>query len=422
MNRMANIRVTTLPNGLRVASDAMDTVETAAVGVWVNVGARHEQANVNGVSHMLEHMAFKGTERRSARAIAEEIEAVGGHLNAYTSREHTAYYARVLKDDVPLAIDLLADILQHSVMDADELERERAVIVQEIRQAHDTPDDIVFDHFQTTAFPNQSLGRPVLGSAELVESLPREALLGYMRDHYSAPQVVVAGAGRLDHDQLVALADAAFKDLPPQKTPVGEPGHYAGGDFRELRPLEQVHILLGLEGFAYEDPDYYAASVFATLFGGGMSSRLFQEVREKRGLVYSIYSYMSSYSDAGLFGVYAGTGENQVPELIPIICEEFHKVSQMVGEAEVLRARAQLKASILMSLESPSSRCEQLARQLLIFDRPIPVAEVVAKIEAVDVTAVQRAAKRLLATRPTVTALGPARNLASFDEIARQLS
>lgn len=422
MNNVANIRVTTLPNGLRVATDSMDTVETAAVGAWVNVGARHEQANVNGVSHFLEHMAFKGTERRSARAIAEEIEAVGGHLNAYTSREHTAYYARVLKDDIPLAVDLLADILQHSVMDAEELERERTVIVQEIRQAHDTPDDIVFDHFQTTAFPNQPLGRPVLGSAELVESLPRDAILGYMRDHYSAPQMVVAGAGRLDHERLVELAAAAFDDLPARKTLAREPGRYAGGDFRELRTLEQAHILLGLEGFAYEDPDFYAASVFSTLFGGGMSSRLFQEVRERRGLVYSIYSYMSSYTDTGLFGVYAGTGEKELPELIPIVCEEFHKVSQTVGEAEVLRARAQLKASILMSLESPSARCEQLARQLLIFGRPIAVDEVVANIEAVDVAAVHRAVKRLLAGRPTVTALGPARNLASFDEIAKRLS
>lgn len=420
-SRPEAVRVTTLANGLRVATDSMATVETVSIGAFVEVGTRNEARQVNGVSHMLEHMAFKGTLRRSARKIAEEIEAVGGHLNAYTAREHTAYYAKVLKEDWRLALDILADILQHSVLDADELERERAVIVQEIHQANDTPDDIIFDYFQETAFPDQAIGRPVLGSAEVVGGLGRETVLGYMREHYSAPQIVLAAAGLLDHDALVEAAERAFTGLPPH-TPSGvEPARYAGGDFRAARELEQVHALLGFQGIAYADEDFYAASVYATLLGGGMSSRLFQEAREKRGLCYSIYAYLSPYFDGGLFGIYAGTGEKEVEELIPLVCHELAKVVDDAAEDEVARARAQLKASILMSLESTSARCEQLARQLAVYGRPLPVAEMVAKVEAVDETAVRRVARRLLGSRPTVAAIGPIGRMESYEKTASRL-
>jgi predicted Zn-dependent peptidase len=416
------IRVTTLANGLRVITDRMDTVETVSVGAWVAVGTRHERADVNGVSHLLEHMAFKGTRRRNARAIAEEIEAVGGHLNAYTAREHTAYYAKVLKEDVPLAVDLIADILQHSVFDPEEMARERAVILQEINQAFDTPDDIVFDYFQETAYPNQALGRSVLGSAELVRDMPRDAVLTYMRDHYSAPNLIVAAAGRIDHDRLVDWIASAFDSLPPVQPIVGEPACYRGGDFRRERDLEQAHIVLGFEGVAYADPDFYAASVFSTLFGGGMSSRLFQEVREKRGLVYSIYSYLACYIDSGLFAIYAGTGAREIAELVPLVADEFMRVGEDASDLEVARARAQLKASILMSMESTSYRCEQAARHLLIFGRPLSIEEIVAAIDAVDTAAVRRVAKRLASGRPTLTALGPVAALETFDRVATRFS
>ncbi|MBC7908258.1 MAG: insulinase family protein, partial [Rhodospirillaceae bacterium] len=350
-----SIRETRLASGLRVVSDPMATVESASLGVWVDAGTRHEPPAVNGISHMLEHMAFKGTERRTARDIAEQMDAVGGHLNAYTARDHTAYYAKILKEDTGLALDIVADILQHSTMDGEELAREQDVVVQEIGQANDTPDDIIFDHFQATAFPDQPLGRPVLGTEELVRAMNRDTILSYMGEHYSAPRMVLAAAGRVDHDQLVAEAERAFARLSTAPDMQPERARYVGGDFREERDIEQVNLVVGFDGVSYDDPDYYAASVLSTLLGGGMSSRLFQEVREKRGLVYSIYSFTSSYNDGGLFGIYAGTGEDEVTELVPVMCEEVVKVTAGVSPDELQRARAQLKASILMSLESTSS-------------------------------------------------------------------
>ena len=416
------IRISTLANGLRVATDPLDSVETASVGVWIEAGSRFETATICGVSHFLEHMVFKGTRRRDARAIAEEIEAVGGHLNAHTSREYTAFYAKVLKENVPLAVDIIADILQHATLDAGELGRERTVILQEIMQAQDTPDDIIFDRFQETAFPEQALGRPVLGSPELISAMTREVLASYMRVHYGAPRMVLAAAGRVDHDELVELAKAAFDRLPATVEGQREPARYRGGDFREERDLEQVHLVLGFQGVGYRDEDFYPVSVLSTLLGGGMSSRLFQEAREKRGLVYSIYTFPSSYTDSGVFGIYAGTGENQVEELVPLVCDELRKVAEDVGDAEIARARAQLKSGMLMSLESTSARCEQLARQLMVFGRPIPVAESVSRIEAVDRSAVVQAAGRLLATAPTMATLGPIDRVASYQEVAARLS
>lgn len=416
-----SVRETRLPNGLRVVTDPMDTVESASIGVWVDAGTRHEPAEINGVSHLLEHMAFKGTARRSARDIAEEMDAVGGHLNAYTARDHTAYYAKVLRDDCPLALDIISDILQHSTIEPEELAREQTVVVQEISQAIDTPDDIIFDHFQATAYPDQPLGRPVLGTEDLVRAMSRDTLAGYMGSRYAAPSMVLAASGRIDHDQLVEDAAKAFAALPGAGETGGDKAAYAGGDFREERDIEQVNLVLGFDGVSYTDPDYYAASVLSTLVGGGMSSRLFQEIREKRGLCYSIYSFTSSYDDGGLFGFYAGTGEDEVEELVPVLCDEIVKVAAGVDEAELMRARAQLKSSILMSLESTSSRCEQLARQILVYGRPIPTAEVVSKVEAVTSADVARVAKRLFAGQPTIAAIGPLAKLESFERIAERL-
>jgi predicted Zn-dependent peptidase len=412
-----SVRLTTLPNGFRIVTDYMDAVETVSLGVWVDVGTRHEPEAVNGVAHLLEHMAFKGTERRSALDIAEEIEAVGGHLNAYTSREHTAYYAKVLKEDVPLAVDILADILQHSAFDPAELDRERAVILQEIGQANDTPDEIIFDLFQERAFPDQAMGRPVLGRPQIIESIRREQVAGYLRNNYAAPRMVLAAAGKIDHDALVAQAERAFTGLPHDSAARTEPARYAGGDYRELRDLEQVHIVLGFAGVSYTDPDHYAATVLSTALGGGMSSRLFQEIREKRGLVYSIYSFAHGYRDGGLFGVYAGTGPDEVIELIPAICEEIRKVGAGLVPDELRRARAQLKAGILMSLESTSARCEQLAQHLLVYGELLDVHEIVAKIEAVDDAAVMRVARRVTTARPTFAALGQIGHIEHFDRI-----
>ncbi len=417
------IQVTRLDNGLTVASDTMDRVETVSLGAWVGVGTRHEPAEINGVAHLLEHMAFKGTQRRSAYQIAEEIEAVGGHLNAYTSRESTAYYAKVLAENAPLAIDIVADILQHPTFDEDELTRERAVVLQEIGQAHDTPDDSIFDHFQETAFPGQALGRPVLGTSEIVSGIDRQTLSDYMTRHYGAETMVLAAAGKIEHERFLELVSEAFDALPRGAAGTLEPASYRGGDYREGRELEQVHVLLGFESIGYLDDDYYAASVLSTLFGGGMSSRLFQEVRERRGLAYSVYSFVSSYRDGGLFGIYAGAGADHTRELVPVICGEVVKIAHSVSNDELDRARAQLKASLLMSLESPSARCEQLSRHMLIFGRPIPAREIIERIDAVDADALTQSARRLIeGERPTVTALGPVAGVEPYEKIAARLA
>ena len=414
--------VSTLANGLRVVTDRIDHVETVSVGMWIGAGTRREEPQVNGVAHMLEHMAFKGTRRRNARDIAEEIENVGGQLNAHTAREHTAYYAKVLKGDTELAIDLLSDILQHSTFDPEELDRERMVVLQEIGQTHDTPDDIIFDVFQQTAFPDQGLGRPVLGTAEIVSQMSRDVLLGYMGANYRGRDMVFAASGNLEHEAVLQAVEARFSGLLPDVEATTEPARYMGGESREDRPLEQVHLLLGFRGVPTTDPDFYAGTVLASVLGGGMSSRLFQEIREVRGLAYAIYAFSSAYSDDGLFGVYAGTGEDQVQELVPVLCDEINGVIERVNEEEVARARSQLKANLLMALESSGARCEQAAQQLLVFGRLLPVDELVAKVDAVDTAAVSAVARRIFNSRPTMSSLGPVRNLEPFGRVADRLS
>ncbi|WP_404380852.1 M16 family metallopeptidase [Caenispirillum salinarum] len=417
-----SISVTTLPNGLRVCTDRVDTVETVSLGAWVDVGTRHEPAEINGISHLLEHMAFKGTETRSAIRIAEEIEAVGGMLNAYTSREHTAYYAKVLKDDTELATDIIADILQNSTFDAEELAREQAVVVQEINQAEDTPDDIIFDHWQAAAYPGQALGRPVLGTEEIVRSMTRDTLFDFMRDRYTAPHTVLTASGNIEHDAFVEMVEKRFGTLPAHSGRTEEDATYVGGEFREDRDLEQVHVVLGFDGVKYDDPDVYAIQVLSQLMGGGMSSRLFQEIREKRGLVYAIYSFAWSFRDSGLFGIYAGTGEDEVAELVPVMADELLKAGRAITADELARARAQIKAGLLMGMESTTNRCEQLARQMLAYGRPISMEEMVEKVEAVTVDDMTRLARRLVETPMTLASLGPLERMETLDTVRGRLA
>ena len=416
------IQTTRLPSGLTVVTERMDRVETVSFGAYVATGSRNETEAENGVSHFLEHMAFKGTKKRTAAGIAEEIENVGGHINAYTAREQTAYYVKVLKEDTVLAADIIGDILTHSTFEPEELERERGVILQEIGQANDTPDDIIFDHFQEAAYPTQSLGRPVLGTEAGIKSMPRSVLTSYMKRHYAPANMVVAAAGKLEHAAIVDLVTSHFADLPTQAAPAIETGLYGGGEFREERDLDQVHIVLGFPSIGYSDRDYYPTLLLSTLLGGGMSSRLFQEIREKRGLVYSIYSFAQPFADGGLFGIYAGTGESEAGELMPVTLEELRKVQTSVNADELARAKAQVKASILMSLESTGSRCEQLARQIQVFGRVLSTEETVAKILAVTPDDVQRAAARHFRGKPTLAAIGPASRVPGLQAIAESLA
>ena len=412
------IQLTRLPSGLTVVTERMDRVETVSIGAYVASGSRNESAEENGVSHFLEHMAFKGTTTRSAAEIAEEVEAVGGHINAYTAREQTAYYVKMLKEDTALGFDILGDILTHSVFEPEELERERGVILQEIGQANDTPDDIIFDHFQTTAYPSQSLGRPVLGSEDGIRNMARSVLTGYMRRNYTNSNVVVAATGKLRHEEILDLVQKHFGDLPGDAPPPSDLSTYTGGEFREERDLDQVHVVLGFPSVGYADVDYYPTVLLSTLLGGGMSSRLFQEIREKRGLVYSIYSFASPFKDGGLFGIYAGTGESEVAELMPVMLQELGKVQGDISEKELNRARAQLKASLLMSQESTGSRCEQLARQIQTFNRVISTEETLAKINAVTEADIRRAAVRHFRAKPTLATVGPSGQVPGLAEIA----
>ncbi|MFP4002589.1 MAG: M16 family metallopeptidase [Alphaproteobacteria bacterium] len=416
-------KVTVLDNGMRVVSDPMPQLETIAIGLWVNAGCRHERREENGIAHMLEHMAFKGTERRDARAIAEDIESVGGYLNAHTGHSQTAYHARLLKQDLELGIELLSDIVLHSTFETKELERERGVILQEIGCALDTPDDVIFDHLQATAYPDQPLGRPILGTAESVAALGRDDLHGFMARNYLGPAMTFAASGAVDHDAVCALCAEYFTGLPrPNGAGRAEPTRYSGGEFRETKPLEQVHLALAFEGPPVTDDDHYLAWSFAEVLGGGMSSRLFQEVREKRGLAYSVFSCARGYEDTGLLTIYAGTGPESAADLIPVILGEIEKVGRDAGEEEVARVRALIKSGILMGMESPANRCEVAASMLHHYGRILSPEEIIARVEAVDAGAVRAYAERLLKQgNPAVAALGPIDGIEPLERIEARL-
>ena len=417
-----SVNVTRLPSGLVVITDDMPHLETASLGVWIGCGSRDEKPDEHGIAHLLEHMAFKGTARRNARQIAEEIEAVGGDLNANTSVEATAYHARVLRADVPLALDILSDILSNPSFDPAELIREQNVIVQELGAAEDAPDDIIFDRLQATAFPGQPVGRPILGTPNTVRSFTAGGLRSYLDRNYRAPDMVVSAAGAVDHGMVVEEAEKRFAAFEGPPAPAPQPAVFGGGRNIETRDLEQVHIALALEGVHQRDPMLYSLQVFTSVLGGGMSSRLFQEVREARGLCYAIYSFHSPYTDTGVFGLYAGTDASDANELMRVVVDQIASAANDISEAEIGRAKAQMKAGLLMALESSGARAEQLARQMLAYGRPIPLEEIVAKVDAVTVESA-RAAGQALMTRshPAIAALGPDSGLESTAAIAEGL-
>jgi len=418
-----SVEVTRLPSGLVVVTDVMPHLQTAALGVWVGSGSRNEQPDEHGISHLLEHMAFKGTSRRTARQIAEEIEAVGGDLNAATSIETTAYYARVLRADVPLALDVLADILTDPIFESEELRREQNVIVQEIGATEDTPDDLIWDKLQETAFAGQSIGRPILGTPATVRSFDRARLAAYLARNYRSPSMIVVAAGAVEHRAVVTEVERRFGTFAGPRPPAPEPARFIGGSRIETRDLEQVHIALAMSGLPHRDPNLPSLQVFTNVLGGGMSSRLFQEVREQRGLCYAIYAFHAPYSDIGMFGLYAGTDAADVTELMRVVVGEINGAAETINEAEVARAKAQMKAGLLMALESSTARAEQLARQMFNWGRPVPLEELVEKIEAVTVERARAAGRALVARgRPAIAALGPGSGLESAATIADSLA
>lgn len=419
---MTDIQVTRLDSGLRIITDSVPEMHSAAVGLWVDAGTRDETMEHNGAAHMVEHMLFKGTPTRTAQDIAETIENVGGHMNAYTSREVTSYHAHTLKEHAPLAMDILCDMVQHSTMPDNEIERERQVILQEIGMCHDNPDDLVFDNYFETAWPNQTLGAPILGTAEIIENISKQALQAYVENLYTPERIVVSASGNIQHDALVEQVSKILADLPDTPNKEHMAASYKGGENRFEKELEQSHIVLGFQAPGRLNKDFYATRILATILGGGMSSRLFQEVREKRGLVYAVYSFYSGYADDGVFGIYAGTGPERLPELIPVLCEEIKKLGDSITVQELDRAKSQLKAGLLMGRESMMSRADQNAKHMIYHDKPLNADDIISCIDRVDQAALSRIAGKIFTTAPTLSALGPLGTLESYDGLQKRLS
>lgn len=409
------------PAGLRVATCVVPGVETVAINLLADTGARFEPARLNGLAHLFEHMVFKGSERRSARDIAEAIEDVGGQLNAWTSRDATAFHARLLARDLPLGLDLLADMLVNPRFDEEELAREKHVVLQELGEARDTPDDIVFDHLQAAAFPGQALGRSILGSEETLAAISADDLRAWRDTHYQPGRLILAVAGRLEHDEVMRLAEAALPARGVAGLPLeAEPVAFVAGRHEDNRRCEQAQLTLGLPAPGHHDPAHDAALLFVMAVGGGMSSRLFQEVREKRGLCYSVFSFGSAYEDAGQVGVYAATSPEHSNELLALTTDIMMSVAREVTEAEVARAKAQLKASLVMNLESASARADQIARQFLAFQNVPSIPSLMQKIDAVTPEQVRQLAAKLFQNRkPAFSAVGHIGQLSDYGTLVR---
>ena len=418
-----SVEISKLPNGLHVLTHNMPHLESVALGIWIKAGARDENPEENGVAHFLEHMAFKGTKRRSAQDIAEEIESAGGEINAATGMETTTYYARTLKADWPLALDILADIFTESTLDAEELERERDVILQEIVASKDQPDDLVFDLAQSASYGDHPLGRSILGSAELVQAMTREQMVSWRDRNYWASRIVICATGNVNHADFTTAATRLFGHIPQGHAPQRQPPTFAGTAQTEQKPLDQTHLVLSFPAPNYRDPRVYQLQVLASILGGGMSSRLFQEVREKRGLCYSVFAFGTTYEDTGQLGVYAATSPDHTPELLNVTANVMMSMVDEITEKEIARAKAQLKTSLVMNLESASSRADQIARQFLAFGEVPEMATLIKKIEAVTAEQVRNLALEIFKSAPpSLSAVGQLSALESHAALAARFN
>jgi predicted Zn-dependent peptidase len=418
---MIEHKITTLPNGLRIVVDKVSQVETAAIAVFVGTGSRNETPDINGISHFLEHMAFKGTKTRNARQIAEQFDNIGGKINAYTSRERTVYYAKVLKADTEFATEFLSDILQNSTFDQEELEKERGVILQEIAMTKDTPDDIVFDYFQEIAFPKQAIGRSILGPEKNIKKFSRGDFVDYISKQYNYSNIVVVASGNVDEKQFIGFVKKYFNNLSVGKTKKVEAAKYQGGDFRKNKNLEQINLLLGFKSLSYLDKDFYKPQILASILGGGMSSRLFQEVREKRGLAYSVYAFNYAHFDSGLFGVYLGTSADKANQAVDVISDEILKITDKITDAEMQRVINQTKAGLLMAKESVIGRSQKLGSDVLSYGRIISEEEIldrIAKISKKQLT--DFAGKMISNNKINFAAIGKVKGLVDHHKVSRK--
>lgn len=404
--------------GYILASDSMRDVETVTAMFQIKTGSRNEEYADNGLSHFLEHMAFKGTKTRTALQIAQEFDAIGGYFNAYTSRERTVYYAKVLKDDLPIALDILSDILQNSIYAEDEIKREKEVILQEIAQTNDAPDDLIFDMFQEKAYPDQSFGRSILGTVEHVSNVTQKQLLSYVDRNHFNENLVISTAGKITFDHLQMLLDERFSGFNAKDSKFTNKADYLGGEIRQNKDLEQVHIVFGFKCVDFYHDDFYAYQVLSIIAGGGMSSRLFQEIRERRGLVYSVSSFSSHYTDTGMFGVYGATTPENANEFLTVAIEELKKMIDNISDDELMRAKSQVRASLLMGQESTVARAEKLGHFISAFNRYISVDEVLEEIAKIDKKRLSACLKELLMQKslPTLASIGKTDKLIQYEK------
>ncbi len=414
-------RVSTLDNGLRIVTHYMPAFESVTFGVWNNVGSRDEHEKINGTAHFLEHMAFKGTKTNSAKQIAEKIDGVGGFINAYTSEETTAYFVKLLEKDLQVGIDVISDILQNSTFESKELETERGVILQEIGMYLDDPSEMVGDYWQKTAFPNQPIGRLIIGKKEIIQSIEREEIVNFMQSNYHPTKMIVSAAGKINHEKFVEQISNSMINLPKGKINERIKAIYQGGEYREDKELEQIHLILGFKGLDFYDHDYYALKVYSAIMGAGMSSRLFQEIREKRGLVYSIYASARSFYDTGTFQVVAGTGKEEIKELLPVLCDELLFSPKNLTEKEIEKSKTQLKAATLMSQESTMSNASLAVHQLFTEGKLMDIQDILEKIDNVTKTSIEKVANKILSSNPTISSIGPIKSLESLDKIQNRL-
>lgn len=403
------IKQTVLDNGLTIISERMDHVRSASVGIWIRSGSRHEDASLNGISHFIEHTLFKGTRNRTAREIAVESDAIGGHVDAFTSREVASYYVKVLDDHLPRAFDLLADLVTAPLFADEDLDRERNVVTEEIKMVGDTPDDLVHEVFVANFWPDHPLGRSILGTIDTLSTFNHERVAGYFSDVYAPRNLVVAGAGNIEPEQFVDMVGrylGGLKDRPVNLT-ASAPSHAARRIVLD-KDLEQAHLVLGTRCPSMISDDRYAVHVLNVILGGGMSSRLFQTIREEHGLAYAVYSGVNAYTDAGYLSVYAATSPEQLTDVIKLSVEEFNKLKrETVSEAELQRAKDQLKLSIMLSLESTSARMSNLARQEIFYGRQFTLDEILDRIDQVTLGHVQRVAGEIFCGEAlAITALG----------------
>ena len=401
---------TVLPNGVRIITEEIEHVRSAAIGIWVGAGSRDEREGYEGISHFMEHMFFKGTERRTARALAESLEAVGGQLNAFTTKEYTCYYVRVLDEDLDLAIDVLSDMFFHSLFDEMEIEKEKNVVIEEIKMYEDSPDELIHDIFSEHVWNEHPLGKPILGTEESIRALSRDKIMQFLSEHYAPDNVVIAVAGKIKHEDVVAKLSDQFGTFRRggrrvlEGTPIGlTVEHY------QKKDTEQMHILLGVPGLGQDDDDIYAMHIFNNILGGGLSSRLFQKIREQRGLAYSVYSYHAAYVDTGLFAIYAGTSPKNTKEVIECILQELKEIKQQdITEGELVRTKAQIKGGLYLGLEAVSSRMSRLGKTELTYNRVLSPEEVIEKLEKVTLEDVSRLIGRLWQREKiSIMTLGP---------------